>query len=422
MRKIFRWFLCISIACVTVGIVNIETIKAEILRSREDAVMLGEWQVRNSRGFFLSEIDFAPGTKLAVGILLDQPGGSVTIRWSVEAPGKPTAEFEQVVQDDGAHDFSPKPRLIFFEFAEIPAEPAYPVDRYTVDVDDGSRNPPIRVTLESPDDYLKSPGSAIGKVLSLFQKVPENIAAPLLMGNRALTKEVFRTLVVADTQGNPLHTLAAAQAGEIRTPIWLPTDHILFVAEQATQSTLKIVPANLEGTPEDFGGMPIEGTEAHLASHEQSVVFRRGRSIFSANLSGTDVVPLIQDREVSKILGVIPGPDPDSYHILFSAKGSGSVDDQWSASVHGSEVVALHLLSNDFDWFLFAEMNIYAEQMLYTLWDRDRNAWDIYRSQSPEEEGTRLNADDSSARDPAWSLDGTKIVFVEASENTPVNE
>ena len=97
MKMVFRCLAWIGIAIAAVGIVKNETLNAEIRRELKNAVLLGEWQPRKSsdtgkKGFFLSEIHFAPGTKLAVGILLEQPGETVTVRWSIEAPGKPKAE------------------------------------------------------------------------------------------------------------------------------------------------------------------------------------------------------------------------------------------------------------------------------------------------------------------------------------------
>ena len=425
MRTICRLFLHISVAIVAVGIFQEGTVNAEIQRNRGNAVLLGEWQPRESttaerKGFFLSEISFTPGTKLAVAILLEQPGETVTVRWIMEAPGKPPTEAVQIVQDGGPNDLLPRTASIIFAFTEIPSGPAYPIDRYLVEVDDKSGNPPVRVTLEFPGDYLKSPDSAISKMAEMFWKIPNNIAALLLIRERALTKEAFRTLVVADKEGKSPRSLTPIQTGEIRSPIWLPTDQILFVEEQGAVSILKIISAALEGAPEDFGGTTTEGTDPHLTPDGKSIVFLQGTTVISANLSGTELIPLIQDREVVKILGIVPDPDPDSYHLVFSAKGPGSVVDQWSANIQGTGVISLRLLSGDsedFDWFLLAEVEMYGEQMLYALWDKDRQAWDIYYSQSPEEEGTRINSDDSNARYPAWSWDGTKIVFVQTKRD-----
>ncbi|MCP4399895.1 MAG: hypothetical protein GY801_21640 [bacterium] len=421
MSKRLRYVLCAAIIIVATGTILKEGGIAGILRSRNNTVLLGEWQPRQNsgtgkKGFFLSEINFAPGTKLALGILLEQPGESVTIRWSLEAPGKAKADFEQKVQDGGPNDLSPKAATIFFEFAEIPSNPAYPVDRYIVDVDDESGKPPVRMILESPPDYLKSPGSVLSKMLNIFRKVPKNIATPLLTRERALSKDAFRTLVVADAAGKTLHTLTPVQNGGIRSPIWLPTAHILFIEERGALSRLKIVPSDLKGKPQDFGGTVTEGAEAQLTPDGQAIVFRRGTSVLSANLSGSKIIPLIQDREILQILGVAPGSESGSYHLVFSAKGAGSIAEQWSAKIQETDVISLRLLSDDFDWLLFAELKMHGAQMLYELWDAERKVWEIYRSQSLEEEGTKIVGTDSSARYPSWSLDGSQIVFVQAEK------
>jgi hypothetical protein len=422
MKKSDCFLLYIIMVTMSIGIFGRGHSYAEIRRDRIDAVVLGEWQPPRSsdgRGYFLPIEDFSLGKKLAVKIRLSQPEEIVTVKFFIETPGKSLVKFKKQFQDNASHDLEPKQKILLVELMELPS---YPVCRYIVEVNDNSGQKPIMSFLESPiepSSFSENVGNAVLKMAKTLWTLPEEISSGLLGTERA-PGAALRTLVVADTMGKILHVMSPIQNGEIRSPIWLSDDRILFVQKDDQRSLLKIIPVTLDETPEGFRQTPTEGVEPHLSPDHQSIIFRQGTSIIHADLSGTTLTPLVQDKEVTHILGDSADSDNQGYNLLFSAKKPDMpIDDIWSARIQGTEIISLDPLPYNSRWFWLAQVSVFGDRMLYERQDIANNGqqvWQIYFSQSTKQEGKWLIKDNYNNRYPAWSLDGTKIVFVSNRE------
>lgn len=417
MKKVLCYLVFISII-MSVALLQEGSIHAEIRRDLIDAVVMGEWKPPQSdggRAFFLPIEDFRPGKTLSARIRLEHAGEIVSIKFFIETPGQSRFMFKEDFQDNSSRDLDPKDNVLVAELTEIPS---YPVTRYIVEANDDSGKTPIVSFLESPIE----PSSFPEKLGNTFVKTAETIwdlPRRLLERERALG-DSLRTLVIADTTGKIIHVMYSLQQGEIHSPIWLPDDRMLFIHTDEQTSLLKVVSSTLDGTPEDFGHSPIEGTEPHLIPDGTAVIFRQGTHIIHADLSGTTLTPLIQDKDVKHILGVFADAENDGYNLLFSAqKPEMPIDDIWMVRIQGTEVLSVEALPYSSHWFSLAQASLFGERMLYErqdIGDNGQQIWQIYLSQSPKKEGKRLLKDDYNNRYPAWSLDGTKIVFASDRE------
>ncbi len=411
MKKLLRFFVCSGFIILTVGILGTPSLEAGIKKDQEDNVFLGKWQPPKStggQGNFLSEERLEPGDKLAVKIFVEKPKEQVTVKLTVKVSEKADEVSEKTVKDGGKYDLLPKQKaVILFELTELLPDEG---TTYIVEVDDKSGGAPVVRVLESSEGYLKSLGKAASNMLKTLLNIPT------IISNAALLRVIpvsLHTLVITDRTGKESKTLTPSQKGEILSPLWLPNDQILFVEMHGTVSTLKVISATLEGTPEDFGHKITDGIEPHLAPDQKSIIFRQNWAIISTDLSGKAPVTLIQDKEVTQILGVFTDADPDSYNLVFSAKEADK-NVPWLAKVQGKQVISMDRISDSPHWLLLAKVHFHGEQMLYELQDNVNGlpVWNIYLSQSPQEEGVKITTDDHNDRYPAWNPDGTKIVFV----------
>lgn len=366
----------------------------------EDCVAFGEWQPRGGgKGTFLPPEGLAPGQKVAVKIMFDQPGETVTVKFFVETLSESRLQFKKDCQDNGAGDLHAALKIIVIELMEVPATP---VLRYIVEVRDRSANDPIVRSLAGsvePSDFTGRVGKTISDTAGTLWRLPQTIAAQILSKERGLERTTVQplcTLVIADLTGKPLKTSKPLPAGEIRAPVWLPDRRILFVVQEKQIGRLQVLPDTLAGAPKDFGPAPVEGREPHLTPDRQFVIFRQGTAIVRANLAGTTFTPLIQDKHVLRLFGVLPGEDAASYNLVFAAqKPEIAIEDLWVANIQGAAVRQVTLLPYSSRWHALAAVSMYNTQMLYEFQDTTnagQPVWNIYLTSAPEEVGQKLTA------------------------------
>jgi ethanolamine utilization microcompartment shell protein EutS len=414
MRKVLGCLFYLGMIGGIAGILQEAIVEAGVRRDAVDNIVLGEWQPSHStggKGHIILVKDFTPGKKLMARILLEHPGETVIVKLIIEAPGKPIEKLEKTVQDNDSHDLSNQASAIILELTEIPI---YPVARYIVTVDDRSGKDSVIKILEGPTDPPTSVGTSVMEKAKMLWEFPGNLAS-LIFGRERTATEIFQTLVVADTNGKVLNTLTPSQGSEIQSPIWLTNEQILFVEKHKGSSILKVISAHFDNPAKDFGNK-VEGEEPHLTPYGQSIIFLHRTTLISADLSGKQFVSLVKDKEVIQILGIFPDIDTSVYNLVFSArKPDIPVLDLWLAKIRGTDVIWLDSIPYNSHWFLLAQARIYKNRLLYEQRDKrsdGRQVWNIYLSQSLKEDGVKITSDEHNDRDPAWSLDGTKIVFV----------
>jgi hypothetical protein len=418
MKKLLLSFVYSGVIILIVAILGTSWLEAGIRKDREDNVALGKWQPPKSngkRGYFLSEETFEPGDKLAVKIFLEKPKERVSVKVIVKVPEKPDKVSEKIVKDGGKSDLLPKEQnIILLELTEIlPDEKA----AYIVEIDDKTGLDPVVKSLETSGGYSKFFGKTVSRIANTLLSIPVTISEAMLFGGRNLVEDPLRTLVIADAEGQIQDMLTPSEEGVIQFPIWLPDDQILFVESDNEGSTLKVVKVDSmtfkKGSLRDFGTEPTEGTEPHLTPDQKSIIFRQGSTIMSANLSGTDLVSLIHDKKVHKILGVFADSDLDSYNLVFEEDD----DILWLTKIKGTEIIPPKRIPYSDYWRLLTGVHFYGEHMLYEFQDKIKKedkqeiVWNIYLSQTPEKEGKKITTDEHNDRYPAWSPDGTKIVY-----------
>jgi len=412
---------------MTIAMLRIPDLEAGIQRNRQDdGVALGEWQPPESkgkRGTFLPMEEFKPGAKLAVKIFLEKSKESVTLKLTIKVPEKPDQIAEKTFKDGGKYDLLPKEKkVILYELTEILSNKKA---IYIAEIDDKSGGGPVVKTLESSDGYFKFLGKTVSNMANTLLSIPVTISSVLLSGERGFPS--FQTLVLADAEGHILDTLTPIEKGTLQ-PFWLSEEQILFVETHGTVSTLETVSTlkivkiiisdrslKFEETPRDLGHKLINVAEPHLAPNQQTIIFRQDSAIISVDLSEKPLVNLIQDKEVTKPLGVFANTNTDSYNLVFSAKEEGR-DVYWLAKIQENDVISMDPIPYSYHWELLSKIRIYGERMLYARRDRSRinnaeHVWNIYLSESSTEKGKKITSDAYNDRYPAWSPDGTRIVY-----------
>jgi len=151
----------------------------------------------------------------------------------------------------------------------------------------------------------------------------------------------------------------------------------------------------------------------------RAVVFRQETRIMLANIDGTEILPLIQGKEVERLVGIFPDPETDSDNLIFAAKNAQmNALDLWLAKIQGTELIALEALPYDECWLWLASVKLHEGRMLYEQSDyiEGKSVWNIYLSASAAAEGRKISSDEYHDYAPAWSPDGTKIVYVSKSK------
>lgn len=410
MRPYWKKLIGISILLVILETFNCKFAEAgHRCYDRVDCVVFGEWQPSTSN--FLKKKEFSPGEKLSLKIFVERPGDTVIVKFFIETPGKSSFQFKENIQDNSSRDLDSQSKIIIIELTTIPTSPVY---RYIVEVSDESGQHPYVISFNNPivpENFSERLEKNIVELAERLWSIPEQV---LSRERGSELQAGLHTLIVTDTKGKFLNTMSYNE--NIQSPIWLPDNRLIFVSQHEQHSFLKVVTATLEKMPENFGKITIEGVEPFLTPDQSYIVFRQGATIFITDLQGSALMPLIEDKIVTRLLGVVSNPESGGYSLLFSAqKPDIAIDDLWLATIQDNKIATLKLLPYSFNWFTLLQVNFFRDQMLYahqTILDNGQKKWQIYLSSSSQEEGERLTQDGYNNLYPAWNLDGTKIIFV----------
>lgn len=404
-----KWCLVwLSLLVLAAGVFNVRPLGAEIQRNRKDeGVVLGKWQPPEADtlpGQFLPKNTLDPGDALAVKVFLESPGEEVSVALQIDATDTHDMHTRQ---DGGQHDLLPQhPGVLLTKLTSVLDEEA----TYTVSVDDSSGKPPVERTFHISDGYLKAVGALLGKL----RNIPPSIANLILRSERGF--EHLPLLVLADAAGN-LRDILHVENGALQTPIWLPDDRILVVHITQTGGVLKqaaVTEFEFAGPLEDFGTRPTPGLTPQLTPDREAIVFRQDQALVVADLDGASIVPLIQDKTVVQLLGVVPAA-ADRYQVVFTAREDSAAQRVWLATVCGQEVLALEELPTRNEWELLSKLQTHHGRVLYEQREpvgQMQRVWNIYLKPAPEADPRKMTPDTFHDRFPAWSLDGAKIVYV----------
>jgi len=194
--------------------------------------------------------------------------------------------------------------------------------------------------------------------------------------------------------------------------IWLKTSYLYIVTKTLNIEFLKIVPAMSDQVPQDFGNIPTNGWSPYMSPDAQSVIFCQGTKIIKTNLEGTERTILTERDNLEKILGVFPDDNDKGYHLVFSEVAEDDRKSLWAADVQGTDVSISPIPYDDY-WLRLTRIKFHKGRMLYEQQDevQGQKIWNIYLSDSAQEEGKKISQDDYNDRYPAWSPDGTGIVY-----------
>ena len=305
---------------------------------------------------------------------------------------------------------------------------------------------PSPTATNPPSAAVLPPGSALAQMAQFLQNIPDSLAA----GIKPLTRTIRasqRTLVLADKNGEARDTFtpfADGQNGSIRSPIFLSEGReIVYVEVVNNTPRLKVITLNNQffdsGSDRDFGDASMEGWEPQLAPDGRSIIFRQGQTkLVRIELEGDNPTVLLEDPALNKLLGVFPGEDEQNYWLLYSKYQDNTLN-YWTAEVRAEQVTEQQLDGED--WELAGTIRIHQGRLLYeqeevmtlvlqddrfVLADEEstervgaqtQKIFNVYLGDSLDAEGTRISntrpgAAPTHNRYPAWSPDGSAIVYL----------
>ena len=424
MTMLFRFFICVSLVMNISGAFQEQYAEAGVRRNHETPVILGEWQspeLAGGVGNFLPLEDGTPGKSLAVKIFVEAPEETVEVRFMIEAMSGPPYYLKTAVQDGGAEDLLLQEESVIL--LNVGTIPDYAVSRYIVEVSDDSGARPVSEVLKistEPSGLLEHFGASVANQFDSLWNLPGTISSIIYEKERDLSRytptEFPPVFVITDNEGQTLNVLHPVETGDVASPVWLPEDRLLFVEKHGGKSTLKVVAAMSGDEPSrDLGLAKIEGDDPYFLPQSQAVVFRRESHLMMTELRGSEVLPLIQDKTVRNILGVFSESNTNSDCVVFVADlPDMSTTGLWLAKIRESRMISLTQIPYDTHWMLLEKVPSHGERILYERKDyiSGRFIWNVYLSSSLTKEGKKISFDTHHDYSPAWSLDGTKIVYI----------
>ena len=422
MKVFFKLFLLwIYLVNIIINVIINKPTYAEIRRDRIDSVVLGEWissNSKNNRGYLLPIKKFIPGKKIYTRILLENSYETISIKFFIETLDKCHLILNKQFQDNDSNDFFHEEKgILVLEMISIPF---YPVCRYLIEVNDFSGQKSVIRYLESNFEPTKLKNKVKQIIFDTAKKlwqIPEKISSDILSKERAIESSLNK-LVIVDSKGKILSTMIPAHKKIIEYPLWLPDNRILFIEKDEKSSLIKEIGVNLQGNSKNFGQNYIEGNELFITPDHQSIIFRQKNRIVLSNLTGSKLLPIIIDKKINQILGLLKCDDGKDYFIVYTAyKENLPVNDLWVSQVYKSSVISSQIIPYSAKWLLLSKIKFFGKKVFYEKNEISINGkifWQIYYSNSFNERGEKLIKGNNtfSFRYPAWNLSGTKIVLV----------
>lgn len=418
MKKTLRtvFFTCMLLALSL--LICEHDVRAGLRMSPETPMLLGEWQpseTSQGMGNFLLVESFSPGNRLAVKLFVERPGERIEVKFMIEAVSKPPRYLKTTVQDNGPLDLLPAEEAVIL--VELGKVPEFAVSRYIVEVRTTAESQPVTKAWQAPleaEGFLEHFGAALCAQADTLWNLPETIATGIMQATRALYRG--EKLVIVSRTGDHLEEISLTEeAGSIETPVWLTETQILLVARQRSAAYLKMIDTGFCDDLQDFGSSPTVGEDPHVLPQSSALVFLQGNQLMIADVQGTHIQTLIHEKAVADILGIFPGEDGKHDNLLFLAQNPElHVLDLWLAQIDGMTLLSLQQVPYDERWKRLAKVQIYQDRMLYEQIDylNDQSVMNLYCATISTGEIRKITDDASDDRYPAWSLDGTRIVYV----------